>query len=123
MSNPFEIGSRTTQYSFKKANSLSVKLQTPMSLQNSLRTADEFSITLDTVSYCEFQRVGDGTNNFLFNFSLILSAASVDLLVLFHNAMHFPKELLYRIFDNELDSKCFSTSVLATKFKVWDAHR
>jgi len=74
-----------------------------------------FQSPLDTASYNEFQHVGDGTNNFLFNFSLILLSVNIDFLVLFHSAVHFPKELLYIDFlTKEVNSKCFSTSVLVT---------
>ena len=86
-----------------------------MLMHNSFRISAGVSTTLATASWYEFQRVGEGTSSFLFNFLVTLSEASVDLLVLFQWAMHFPNELRYALLEREHD-KCLSTSVLATKF-------
>ena len=69
-----------------------------------------------------------GTISFLFATSSTLSAATVDLLALFHNATLLPKELRYTLREDGDEDKYLSISLLAARFNVggtslmWQKH-
>ena len=85
-------GLSTLEYSVKNVSSLSLKQRTSNLVHNSFSSVDPFSMIRNTASKCEFQRVGVGMRSLRFTVSRTRSDATVDLLALFHNAVHFAKE-------------------------------
>ncbi len=72
--------------------------------------------------YVEFQRVTLGTTSMHPSLSLMLSEAWVLLLCLFQRLCHLAKAAL-EIFLNEESSTAASASLVATKWREWQAQR